>query len=285
MTGVGNMTVLTAEPVTVDEVTEEPGRFRLPGEDETEALQAWRGRVVTCPVGAELGIELGCRPPRPWVLDPGADPVTAAAGWAGWGSPVTVLGLGRDAARYEWNQALLDTVIQFRRQAAHCAAQALIAVNELAVNYCGLRENLANEIAVAMRITDGEAELSVGDAWRLTDELTGTLAALNTGRISWDVASAVLTATDTTAAATAALVEARILPDIHRLTKRSVLRRCTRWVAQYDAAGFAARKKKAAHDRGMSRRLGADGMASLNMYGPVEDIAALWQAEGVRWSV
>lgn len=121
-------------------------------------------------------------------------------------------------------------------------------------------------------------------AVELLDDLPDTFEALAAGRIDADKAR--LIADRTRCLADPALrrrVEAAVLPDAHTRTRWALDQRLRREVIAADPAGAEERRHRAAARRYVGRPEpatpgGEDGMATVTLCGPAEDLTALWIA-------
>jgi hypothetical protein len=140
---------------------------------------------------------------------------------------------------------------------------------------------VADEVALAMMWTPSHADGRVRAAVELAEQLPATLAALRGGQI--DAYKARIIADETAPLrdqpevrarveeAALAVAEKKSGPQLRAFVKRQVL----------SAAPETAekRRKKARSGRRVERPVAeCDGMGSMNVYGPIEDLAALWNA-------
>jgi hypothetical protein len=179
----------------------------------------------------------------------------------------------------EWSHAaaVVDGVVARRVVMAQLAADEAADLELLSREYPGVDQFLATEVGRALGMSDGKAGGLVDRAQRLVRRLPGTWAALAAGRISVDVADAVLAATDGTSVEIAGRVESAVVPGAAGRTYQQVFRSCAYRVVRWDAQAARDRHRTAVAERGMTRRVLADGMAQVTATGTAQDIAAVWQ--------
>ncbi|MGY1811357.1 DUF222 domain-containing protein [Blastococcus sp. SYSU D00820] len=121
----------------------------------------------------------------------------------------------------------------------------------------------AAEVAARLRVPERTAGTLLAESIELVEQLPGTLAALEAGRISWTHARALVELLRPVATGKKTLVEARVLPRAPRQTVAQ-LRECTRRaIAKIDADAALRRLAQAVRDRRVTRHPGEDGMAVL----------------------
>jgi hypothetical protein len=139
----------------------------------------------------------------------------------------------------------------------------------------------ADEISPALGWTPGYATSQVEQAVDLAVLLPATLAALRAGRIDAYRARIIWEQTQPLAnrPALRARVEAAGLAVAGSKTAPALREFLKRKLAALDPAGAERRRKTARRSREVSKpRPDGDGMASMAVYGPVEDLAAFWTA-------
>lgn len=141
-----------------------------------------------------------------------------------------------------------------------------------------------DEISLALAWSPGRAKHAVAVAAELVDDLPDTLAALEEGRVDAEKAQLVADRTRCLAEpGTRRRVEAAVLPFARTRTRMQLDRRLRQEVIAAAPAAAEQRRRAAASRRRVSRpditSPGADdGMACLTVYGPAEDLTALWTA-------
>ena len=180
----------------------------------------------------------------------------------------------------EWSHAaaVVDGVVARRRLMASLAADEARDLDLLSREYPGVDQFLATEVGRALGMTDARADRLIDRAQTLVRRLPATLHALGTGRISIDVADAVLAATVETTDGVAAAVEAAVVPKATGRTYQQVYQSCAYRVMRLDAEASRRRHEKAVSQRHVRRRVLEDGMAELAVISTAQDIAAIWQA-------
>ncbi len=145
-------------------------------------------------------------------------------------------------------------------------------------------EPAGDEVSLALTWTPGRARNRVTVAIELSTDLPDTLIALEDGRIDADKAR--LIADRTRCLATTEQrreVELRILPITQRQTRARLDRALRREVIAVDPQAAEQRRRAGVQDRHVSRPEaaepgGGDGMAVMSLYGPSDDLAALYTA-------
>lgn len=222
-------------------------------------------RVATAPPGAELASLLAC-------VD-----VTRLSP-----SGLIEVALARQRQIAHGEAALLRV---FAELAARPQYQRCRATDELGAGHAHRAiEAAGDEVSLALRWTPGRAAGRVALAVELLADLPDTFAMLDAGRIDADKARLI-------AERTRCLpdpdrrrqVEAAVLPDAQTRTRRALDQRLRREVIVADPAGAEDRRRRAVEQRYVSRPEpaapgGEDGMATLTLCGPAEDLTALWTA-------
>jgi hypothetical protein len=150
---------------------------------------------------------------------------------------------------------------------------------ELAVEYPHDQEFLTAEVALALDTAETAAGALLCAAFALATKLPGTLSALRSGAISSDVAEVMVAATSVlTDPAVTGAVEESVLPAVGGRSREWVRRRVCREVIRLDPANADQRHRIAREERRVSKWAEADGMGSLKVYAPIQDIAAAWEA-------
>ncbi|WP_035812332.1 DUF222 domain-containing protein, partial [Jiangella gansuensis] len=141
-----------------------------------------------------------------------------------------------------------------------------------------------SEVSLTLAWSPGRAAHRVATAVELTEELPATLDALTAGRIDADKARLITERTrclpnpDTRRS-----VEAAVLPVAEHKTRTALDTALRRAVIAADPTGAEQRHRDATDRRRVQRPEpaspgGDDGMAQLYLYGPAEDLTALWTA-------
>ncbi|WP_201777979.1 DUF222 domain-containing protein, partial [Jiangella alkaliphila] len=195
---------------------------------------------------------------------------------------------------------LIVVALARQRQLAHEEAALLRVFAELAARppyqRCGAPDELSgghvhraveaagDEVSLALRWTPGRATGRVALAVELLEDLPDTFTALATGLIDADKARLIAERTRClTDPALRRRVEATVLPDAATRTRWALDQRLRREVIAADPAAAETRRTRAADRRYVSRPEpaapgGDDGMATLTLCGPAEDLTALWVA-------
>lgn len=134
---------------------------------------------------------------------------------------------------------------------------------------------VADQIALARRISPYQASRDLGMARALRDDLPGTGALLSAGRISERTAQAVHHETDHLARADRQQVDSELSPAITDATTAGAARAARAAAFAIDPDSATKRATKAAGERGVSFRAAKDGMARLGGYLPgIQGVAA-----------
>ncbi|SDU71495.1 HNH endonuclease signature motif containing protein [Jiangella alkaliphila] len=192
---------------------------------------------------------------------------------------------------------LIVVALARQRQLAHDEAALLRVFAELATRppyqRCGAPDELSgghthraveaagDEVSLALRWTPGRATGRVALAVELLEDLPDTFTALATGLIDADKARLIAERTRClTDPALRRRVETTVLPDAATRTRWALDQRLRREVIAADPAAAETRRTRAADRRYVSRPEpgGDDGMATLTLCGPAEDLTALWIA-------
>ena len=141
------------------------------------------------------------------------------------------------------------------------------------------RSAAADELSPALMWTTGHATSQVESALDLADTLPATLAALRAGRIDAYRARVIREATINLPAAVRARLEADALTVAEMKTAPALRTFLRRRVIAADPDGAEQRRQRAAGHRRVERPVPhLDGMATMSVHGPTEDLAALWTA-------
>lgn len=192
---------------------------------------------------------------------------------------------------------LVDVIEALERQKSHLAAAQSRAIAELAdrplftqcsdalaAHHDGKHDSqraAADEVSAALFWTPSHAARLVREAVQLVEHCPATLNALNTGHLDEYRASVVVAETEAldhdeavrgrVEAEAAAAGGSKAGPQLRRFIKGKV--------AAADPKTAEERRKDARKGRRVNRPCPhADGMSSLSMYGPAEDLAALFTA-------
>ncbi len=133
----------------------------------------------------------------------------------------------------------------------------------------------AQEIAPLLRVPARTAQMMLGEALRLTENLRGTWKALDDGRISQVQAQVIVEESGAIPAESLAGFEQTILETAGGLTRPKLARRCRRLREELHPESIIERKARAVQDRDVSVQPEQDGMAWLGAYLPAE------QAHGI----
>lgn len=145
-------------------------------------------------------------------------------------------------------------------------------------------EPAGDEVSLALAWAPGRAKNRVAAAVELVHDLPDTLTALTCGLIDADKARLIVERTRCLGDVSLRReVEARVLPIASRKTRAQLDRAVRREVIAADPDAAEQRRRTAADQRRVSRPEpadpgGNDGMASMNLCGPAEDLAALYTA-------
>nr|WP_246400573.1 HNH endonuclease signature motif containing protein [Jiangella mangrovi] len=173
----------------------------------------------------------------------------------------------------------------FAELAARPQYQACTAPDDLAPGHAHRPVQAAgDEVSLALRWTPGRATSRVALALELLEDLPDTLTALDTGLIDADQAR--LIAERTRCLPSPALrrrVEQVVLPVAAARTRWVLDQTLRREVITADPAAAEERRATAALQRRVGRPEpaspgGDDAMATITLYGPAEDLTALWVA-------
>ena len=168
---------------------------------------------------------------------------------------------------------LVAAVIGFDRIASWAQARQARLLAELAeraarpdpeTNPKGIaRGFLDGEIAVALKLSMGTAEVRLLEATRLCSVLPATLALWQAGRIDRPKVRAILDATAVLAPELAAKVESRVLPKAPQQSVAQLRAALARAILAVDPEGANQRHKQARKDRRVVLGDESEGMASL----------------------
>src|SRR5690606_28109855 len=145
-------------------------------------------------------------------------------------------------------------------------------------------EPAGDEVSLALAWSPGRARHQVSVATELCDDLPATLAALEDGLIDYDKARLIADRTRClTSVELRRRVESRVLGRAPRQTRAQLDHALRREVIAADPEAAEQRRRTASEQRRMSRPEpaapgGDDGMARIELYGPAEDLAALYTA-------
>ncbi len=145
-------------------------------------------------------------------------------------------------------------------------------------------EPAGDEVSLAMAWSPGRARNQVAVASELCDDLPATVAALEEGRLDYDKARLITERTRCLSSPELRRhVETRVLPHAPRQTRTQLDYALRREVITADPAAAEQRRRAARERRHVTRPEptapgGDDGMASLDVHGPAEDLAALFTA-------
>ena len=175
-------------------------------------------------------------------------------------------------------QILAELTERPEYQQCSCPADADIAHMHRPV------EPVGDEVSLALAWSPGRARHEVSVATELCDELPGTLTALEDGLIDYDKAR--LIADRTRCLGDPELrhrVERHVLARAPRQTRTQLDRALRREVIAADPDAAEQRRRTGAQQRRVSQPEpaapgGEDGMARVELYGPAEDLAALFTA-------
>ena len=195
---------------------------------------------------------------------------------------------------------LVVVVRAWERQKAHAAARQFEAmarlVEDRAFEWCDEPEGVetghahrsldpcGDELSLALAWTPGRAKNILATAVELAQELPDTLDAMRVGRIDADKARLIADRTKClTVGDQRRDVEGQALARADRLTRSQLDRVLRRAVIKADPQGAEDRRTHAADGRRITPPQPAtddaeDGMAWLGLYGPVEDLTALYTA-------
>ncbi|SDU66080.1 HNH endonuclease signature motif containing protein [Jiangella alkaliphila] len=222
-------------------------------------------RLATAAPGAELGVALAA-----------VDPATLSA------HELVVVAMARQRQLAHEEAAQLRV---FAELAARPEYQRCDAPDDLAAGHVHRAVQAAgDEVSLAMRWTPGRATGQVALAVELLQELPDTFEALEAGRIDADKARLIAERTrclpDTDLRHR---VETAVLPVAEDRTRWVLDQRMRSEVIAADPAGAEDRRRQAADRRCVGRPEpgspgGDDGTATMTLYGPAEDVIALWVA-------
>ncbi len=195
---------------------------------------------------------------------------------------------------------LVVVAVARQRQLAHDEAALLQVFAELAARpeygRCDAPQDLGSghahravqaagdEVSLALRWTPGRATGRVALAVELAEDLPDTFAALETGRIDADKARLIAERTRCLPdPASRRRVEQTALPVAQTRTRWVLDQALRREVIAADPAAAEDRRARATEHRYVGRPEpassgGEDGMATLTLCGPAEDVTALWIA-------
>ena len=190
--------------------------------------------------------------------------------------------VGHEPAEYVLTmraQTRLDSMAARQKLINSLHGAQLADAADLADDYPAQQEFLGTEVALALGITESAAGQLLSTGHALASRLPGTLAALEAGQISKDVAAVMVGATavvddDTTVSE----IERLVLPTAPGRSRESVRQQVNRQVVRLDPAGADERHQKARKQSHVSKWSDTDGMGWMKVHAPMEDIAAAWEA-------
>ncbi|HEY0260317.1 MAG TPA: DUF222 domain-containing protein, partial [Lacisediminihabitans sp.] len=187
---------------------------------------------------------------------------------------------------------LVETVAQFDRMIAQLTGMRAEAIEQARVwsefteasvagTAAGMgpdlgRRSLIAELACAMRMPERTAESLVNDSQALVNDLPATLAALRSGSIGYRHAQLVVDQAAPLEPAIRAELEQAALPLASSLTPSAFDRRLRSLRERMDPGSAIERHRRAVTDRRIECSGGADGMAWLSAYLPVEQAVAIY---------
>ncbi len=226
------------------------------------------------------------------------DPIDALAAAAP-GAELAALPRAADPAALSAGELVVVAVAR-QRQLAHDEAAVLRVFAELAARpeygRCDAPQDLGSghahravqaagdEVSLALRWTPGRATGRVALAVELAEDLPDTFAALEAGRIDADKARLIAERTRCLPdPASRRRVEQTALPVAQTRTRWVLDQALRREVIAADPAAAEDRRARATEHRYVGRPEpassgGEDGMATLTLCGPAEDVTALWIA-------
>lgn len=187
---------------------------------------------------------------------------------------------------------VVELVRAHARMIAHHEAQLAAAIAELArrpgygrCTNTGERHDplraAADEVSAALRWSPAHADTQVRTSVELVEELPATWAALNAGRVDAYRARVIVSETEPLrdAPEARAAVESAALDKAENKTGPQLRSYVRRKVIAAAPQAAEQRRNAARQRRRVDKPVPAtDGMAAMYMYGPAEDLAALWTA-------
>jgi Domain of unknown function (DUF222) len=138
-------------------------------------------------------------------------------------------------------------------------------------------EYTADEVAVVLRCSVRAAQGLVGESMDLVQDLPETLAALEEGRITVPVARAITDETGHLEPGVRRAVEAVVLPRAGSRTPARTRRAVRSAIVRIEPAAARAREVRARQGRCVRTSPSQDGMAHLDLYAGVAEVAAAYE--------
>ena len=170
----------------------------------------------------------------------------------------------------------VDRLVELEAGKARLDAEQCVLLAALDAADSSAKHYVVEEVAAALRLSTSTAQARLKTGRTLAEELPGTLAALDTGRISMRHAQALCAAVWTLPPALARSLEDVALVRASEQTVAELSRTLRRAVLRLDPDGGARRHEQATRERYARRYAGEDGMAELRIFGPAPDIEAAY---------
>jgi hypothetical protein len=176
-----------------------------------------------------------------------------------------------------WDRLVL--LEAWEKQAAWVAAQSASVLVEVVDDHPIDDDDFIREdVRAALHLSSYHASERIDVARALHTTLTATLAALETGRISYPQVAALVRATRDLSPAVAAEVESRVLPKAPDLTVGEFRRAVAKAVHEIDPKTVEEKHAAAAERRRVEMWPSGDGMATILAELPAPDAQTVWLA-------
>jgi len=236
---------------------------------EVAGLQAWLESVAMSAVGSELPDPVGSTPR--WEASPPSGAILDAIA-------------GRDFSTLD-DDALLSAYVATEKCNAWQQAVQARVLGEFArrrPGYLGeapaslFDEGAGDEVAAALHVAPGTGAARLDWAIELTRRLPATLAAMESGGVTYSKARVISEETLNLSPEAVAAVEEQVLAGIEELTPGQLRRRVKKTVLAIDAAAADQRGEEARRERKVVVSPRPDGMAEFWALLPAQDATALY---------
>jgi hypothetical protein len=170
-----------------------------------------------------------------------------------------------------WERVVAWAQAHQLRQIASFMRRAEVRNAALGASTSQAHDAAVAEVGLMLRVSAGTAAARVGDAWSLCTRLSGTLAALEQGRITLSKARIIDAETLSLSEEHTAAVEGQVLAPARQQTPGQLRAATRRAVLTADPAAARERTEQARRERGGRMWPEPEGMATLSAYLPAED--------------
>lgn len=186
--------------------------------------------------------------------------------------PAALDDAGRVALAASW-QRVADAALARRAEAV-----AALATSQVTSDWADAVRTAATELAAALALGTGAADLLAGSSVLLVSRLTRTLHLARRGDLSWEKAVSLAQATASLSDEQARAVEERVLPRSARRTPQQHRDAVRRAVDRVDPDGARRRREQATADVRLIATHHGSGMGELFAALPSEQLDTIWTA-------